>query len=73
MLKFAIHYQTWLRGNNVVAVGSTETEGDANFMDVIFKIIYCVSLLTMVMMTVMITTVIKRLVNKFTVLKSATS
>jgi hypothetical protein len=71
--QFAIHYQTWLRGNNVVAVGSTETEEDANLMDVIPTIIYCVSLLMMVIMTVMmITIVIKLLVNKFTILKSAT-
>ena len=48
----------------------TETEGDANFMDVIFKIIYHISLLTVVM-TMMITTVIKFLVNKFMILKSA--
>jgi hypothetical protein len=61
-----------LRGNSVVAVGSTETDGDANFMDVIFKIIYHISLLTMVMMTMMVTTVIKLLVKKFTILKSAT-
>jgi len=60
-----------LRGNNVVAVGSTETERDANFMDVTFKIIYPVSLLRMVMMTTMITTVIKLLLNEFTILKSA--
>jgi len=75
--KFAIHYLTWLRSNSVVAIGSNETEGDANFMDVIFKIIYHISLLTMVMTTMVmtmmvITTVIKLLVNKFTILKSAT-
>jgi hypothetical protein len=61
-----------LRGNSVVAIGSTETEGDANFMDVIFKIIYHISLLMMVMMTMAVTAVIKLLVNKFTTLKSAT-
>jgi len=61
-----------LRGNSVVAIGNTETEGDANFMDVIFKIIYHISLLTMVMTMMVITTVIKLLVNKFTILKSAT-
>lgn len=60
----AIQYYTWLRGNNIVAVGNTETEGDANFMNVILKIIYHVSLM-------MIRTVVKLLVSKLTIMKSA--
>jgi len=40
-------------------------------MDVIFKIIYHISLLMMVMTAMVITTVIELMVDKFTILKSA--
>jgi hypothetical protein len=57
------------------AVGSTETDRDANFVSVIFKIIYHVSHPMMIMMVmtvmVMITTMIKLLVKNLPFWNSA--